>query len=978
MENQLLATFYIESPGALYSDTAVSARVQYQSGQWWYEDTSRLCCTVTNAHYEDGTGTRRRYKIDVFRSVNGEWDTWHNGEYVRYYPLSKAGTYPWRIQVLHNNNVVRERMIYVTVQPDVRVYAEGDRSEELGERIDLVTTKRTVVVANPRIETVDHEVASMHTLALARSNNYKGKVFVKTNVPVDLVSNDLTDAMPDSWNSRWMRLKEAIDVTRFHDDQPHQWYNPIQSDVRGKFVPFIADYDYDSSDSSSPSVLEYPYYDPVELGLEKPLLRHPLKAEASLQLYAKGVQRYTGSGATTATTDPIVLELLAVLKTLHAVTITPEVVTLDEDNNYTAFVAVEANDGADWTILPVDPRLIVTPASGIGRGAVVVKTADGRPQTAAEGWSFANVPLTVTSTVDAAVYPDIEGEYAISDTAEVHIEQYTPVRNALIPRQTGSFDHTLTGYTEEGRWSTSVSFDDVGSLADFPFIEIELDGVHRIRSWSLQSVGALSGIRGTRLILSGKLGNGEWRILDDTGVALTTSAFYLASKPRVDRIVKHRQLVDTLRVTAVAVTTTGTAPVIFPQIQVFAGEPVIENRMTSNNQDGISVSSSTTDGYRLFDKVVRESTITPIGAANFYLRAGSIRQNKVANSGKPDSLLAADFQSLVWLALTFPSTRLIGYLYSIDKVIGEGGDFESNSYAGTLSFEYRHQSNPDANTAGSGEGGWQSLGLISLDKCVGYTHNIGQGQLTAWLASHQATLNKWAEDVLGLSGQDRDKAYIIDEVNLRAIRFHHSSGTWQDEGLQLNPVLDAIRDVENTTHYADIKGANTAFEQFRFVVRSVMNTINPTNQNPRVQMPEMQFFGLPAGTINAGAVATVTYLKAEDAAGNLHDILGQHRRLPHYNFWSGWWSGSTTSFRLYAGTFQHIKPTDRRLYLSIQNTSGMMTTSSIWLDSSSGTSYQDVSVSGDYRTSPVYFELYVYSVNEEKIVLSSGYTGDRS
>jgi hypothetical protein len=46
-------------------------------------------------------------------------------------------------------------------------------------------------------------------------------------------------------------------------------------------------------------------------------------------------------------------------------------------------------------------------------------------------------------------------------------------------------------------------------------------------------------------------------------------------------------------------------------------------------------------------------------------------------------------------------------------------------------------------------------------------------------------------------------------------------------------------------------------------------------------MPEMQFFGLPAETINAGAVATVSYLKAEDAAGNLHDILGKHQWLPY-------------------------------------------------------------------------------------------------
>ena len=60
-----------------------------------------------------------------------------------------------------------------------------------------------------------------------------------------------------------------------------------------------------------------------------------------MQLYAKGVARYTGTGEATTLADPVILELLAVLKTFHAVTISPGVITLDEDNNYTTFVAVE-------------------------------------------------------------------------------------------------------------------------------------------------------------------------------------------------------------------------------------------------------------------------------------------------------------------------------------------------------------------------------------------------------------------------------------------------------------------------------------------------------------------------------------------------------------------------------------------------------------------------------------------------------------
>jgi len=157
MEHQLLATFYVESPDDPYTDIAVTARMQYQSGTYWYEDISRLRCgngdgysnTVTKIQYTDENGTRYRYKIDVFRSVNGEWDTWHNGEYVRYYPLCKAGTYAWRLQVLHNNSVVQERMLYITIQPDVHVYVEGDRSQELGDRIDLVSTDETTISQNP-------------------------------------------------------------------------------------------------------------------------------------------------------------------------------------------------------------------------------------------------------------------------------------------------------------------------------------------------------------------------------------------------------------------------------------------------------------------------------------------------------------------------------------------------------------------------------------------------------------------------------------------------------------------------------------------------------------------------------------------------------------------------------------------------------------------------------------------------------------
>ena len=132
-------------------------------------------------------------------------------------------------------------------------------------------------------------------------------------------------------------------------------------------------------------------------------------------------------------------------------------------------------------------------------------------------------------------------------------------------------------------------------------------------------------------------------------------------------------------------------------------------------------------------------------------------------------------------------------------------------------------------------------------------------------------------------------------------------------------------------------------------------------------MPEMQLFGLPADGINAGAVATVPYLKAEDALGRLHDILGKYVALPRR---------TSTSFRFYIGAVQNIAATGthaRRLYLSVQNTSGQMTTTSTTIDATSAL-HRDMFVSG-ISSSPTYFELYIHSASGEKIVLSKGFTG---
>jgi hypothetical protein len=141
-------------------------------------------------------------------------------------------------------------------------------------------------------------------------------------------------------------------------------------------------------------------------------------------------------------------------------------------------------------------------------------------------------------------------------------------------------------------------------------------------------------------------------------------------------------------------------------------------------------------------------------------------------------------------------------------------------------------------------------------------------------------------------------------------------------------------------------------------------------------MPEVQFFGLPAETINGGTnVATITYLKAEDATGNLYDILGKHQRLPSRSYSTS--PSARTVFRFYIGTPQNIKTTDKTLYLDVHGGSGKVTGDAPIDQGWNNTLYRDISFSGDHRTSS-YYELYIYSANNERITLCSGYTGGAS
>ena len=97
----------------------------------------------------------------------------------------------------------------------------------------------------------------------------------------------------------------------------------------------------------------------------------------------------------------------------------------------------------------------------------------------------------------------------------------------------------------------------VSNLNQYPATELTLDRSHRIRSWTLQSVGqevydAAIGRLATVLLLQGEKLDGTWAILD---IALTPNNFYNNStKTRIDKVVDHKELVRKIRLSAIAAT----------------------------------------------------------------------------------------------------------------------------------------------------------------------------------------------------------------------------------------------------------------------------------------------------------------------------------------------------------------------------------------------------------------------------------------
>jgi len=204
----------------------------------------------------------------------------------------------------------------------------------------------------------------------------------------------------------------------------------------------------------------------------------------------------------------------------------------------------------------------------------------------------------------------------------------------------------------------------------------------------------------------------------------------------------------------------------------------------------------------------------------------------------------------------------------------------------------------------------------------------------------------------------------------------------------LTPNAIAAYRVHDRTHYADLldsEGNPLLQAQLRCTIQSIMNTEKPSVAGEPVAMPEMQFFGLPADTINKGNdIATITYLKAEDADGNIHDILGRHQKLPYKEI-SGSNNVTSTIFRIYFGDASYIATNNNGysdyfdVYFDAYTLDGTKRTNNqsyLTINISDGSDkYYDFSAYDSYQTSVAYYELYLYSADNEKIIISSGYAG---
>ncbi|MDR0327917.1 MAG: hypothetical protein LBI05_06440 [Planctomycetaceae bacterium] len=945
MADQFLSTFHVQ-PNDLTIPVAVTAAIQTEnSSTHVWSDVAAFRVDVGE---RDPDG---RYRIDVYRKES--------------YRYTAAGTNSGQtLRVLFNGGGAITRLLYVTVQPNVRVYRE--------DGTDILTTRYSNTTSNPANYHVEYELSG-NEINLTTENEYKDKVFIVSNQPINAYSASFASGWFNTYSQLMLDDKFCLSC------KGGTGYLSLGT-------------------NNTVSLLSMGTTSTVEIGLEKSPLALVFYHESQLELQGTAVNRYTGSGMTTESRNyGITIPLMATLTMPHEFALCPDVLTLDEENNYTSFVTVDTNEEATWKFSDVPSELTVEPSEGVGRTAVVVKAASDNP-------SPTKVTLSAESMYDGDTGDTeesmVEG-IKLTDTTDVYLEKYTETTNALIPRKTDgeawqSFDQTLKDYAAVGSWQTGNVVDLVNpeyNHENFPTIAVTLDEKHRIRSWSLQSPGiaaAAGEACATSLILSGLTADG-WKILDY--VILPQSYINYGyqqfvnntEKPREDRKVHHRELVKELRISAVAASpATAGLKIGFPKIQVFAGEPVMP-KMSGNTSGDFTVDApDSRDGsmaaWRIFDRTIGGS-IASAGNGSWYINLRDYPREGVATSGAMEKVSEKDLQSMRYLTIKLPGRRLLGFLYSVDVASLPTFDNKKPAFAASLYFEGRKTHNKNSDTMSSSEGEWDEVGLISIDKCTG--HNPEGTDF----AIDQPTLDTYAHDVLGLTGNDRHHAYFVNRNGQKIIQC--IDGTWKDVGNWFSNATDPISNADNRTHYADFKTVMT-LAQFRFTVKSLMNIVDPPNSTP-VAMPEMQFFGLPdpAQFINQNAVARMPYLFAEGMNSKLYDVLGRHKRLPSYSNSSG-----SSTFRFCVGNTENCKLN------SVLSSSGSTSTinTPICLDiyslstgaivSFSSRSAAKRTIAGEdvwfcsfsfstnYETTRAYYEVYTWEAESgEKVILSSGYSG---
>jgi hypothetical protein len=101
-----------------------------------------------------------------------------------------------------------------------------------GMQVDLVHTAETVVSQNPMIKQLTVNVADTPEALAARNinltelNDYKGTVFVKSNLPVNTYSDDLSVESNQSSEydyDVWLRLQNRIRMTRKIGNSEYKW-----------------------------------------------------------------------------------------------------------------------------------------------------------------------------------------------------------------------------------------------------------------------------------------------------------------------------------------------------------------------------------------------------------------------------------------------------------------------------------------------------------------------------------------------------------------------------------------------------------------------------------------------------------------------------------------------------------------------------------------------------------------------------------